>query len=391
MDLIVAGQGVLFFTGTSFCLVNKDGDGLDVEITPSCVNVKCIQSLEPLIDKNSTGLTSLEGAYYWFSLDSQNQMLYAGVGEARLETIIYKYKAENMLKFFESITTIKTDMKIRLLKDPVTATVPLLVKDTHHLTMHHIASNKYMPKANLSPICQQLYDCISGKNFILDDKDFPDFSKAIERSITTPGLWCYNRLQEKSREFSHDPNILETYLRITLNQNNGESPGIPYVMEIWPSGHYSPIHNHAGANAIIRVLHGKIHVKLFPFLCPNGTDISFAEADFNKDEITWISPTLNQTHQLTNLDKKSCVTIQCYMYDQNDKKHYDYFDYIGDDHKTHQYTPDSDMDFLKFKELMKEEWFGRPKIEICPGLEIKSPWFMNILRRKKATNVSTVM
>jgi hypothetical protein len=170
-------------------------------------------------------------------------------------------------------------------------------------------------------------------------------------------------LINKSKEFSKDkPNILETYLRITLGQNNGESPGVPYVMEIWPVGHYSPIHNHAGANAIIRVLHGNINVKLFPFLT-SKTDsiIPFGEANFKKDEITWISPTLNQTHQLKNLDtnKETCITIQCYMYDENNKSHYDYFDYIDENGDKQQFEPDSDMDFIKFKETIKKEWLNK--------------------------------
>ena len=148
--------------------------------------------------------------------------------------------------------------------------------------MLDVAKGTYLPKSNLSHISQQLYDCISGTSFILDDDDFPDFTKAIEYSIVTEGCICNTILQNKSREFNKDkPNFLETYLRITLGQNNGESPGIPYVMEIWPIGHYSPIHNHGGANAIIRVLHGNIHVKLYPFLCSQKEPIeTFAEKDF---------------------------------------------------------------------------------------------------------------
>jgi len=218
----------------------------------------------------------------------------------------------------------------------------------------------YLPRANLPTIAQQLYNCMAGERFVLDSPDFPDFSKAIERSIGTPGLWCYQTLQDKSREFNKDkPNILETYLRITLGQNNGESPGIPYVMEIWPVGHYSPVHNHGGADAVIRVLHGEINVALFPFLCDEKDGINaFAEAAFKKNDITWLSPSLNQVHQLTNLakNKETCITIQCYMYESDDTVHYNYFDYLDNDGNKQQYEPDSDMEFVQFKALMKQEW-----------------------------------
>jgi hypothetical protein len=49
-------------------------------------------------------------------------------------------------------------------------------------------------------------------------------------------------LEDKATEFGDDPH--ETYLRITLGHSLGKSPGIPYVLEIWPTSNYSPIHNH---------------------------------------------------------------------------------------------------------------------------------------------------
>ena len=101
---------------------------------------------------------------------------------------------------------------------------------------------------------------------------------------------------------------------------------------------------------------------MFPFLCEDKEGITpHTIVNLNKGDITWISPTLNQTHQLTNLpnNKKTCVTIQCYMYDDNDTSHYDYFDYINEDGNKKQYEPDSDMDYLEFRFLMKAEWANK--------------------------------
>jgi hypothetical protein len=377
--LPVHGQGVFIFNHavkTSPCvfvLVNADqNNGIRVEFTLTGVSVCEAASLKPLVDPgNKSGLSPHTGAYYWFSIDSQNQRLIAGVGEARLETAIYSYKfptntkalAESNKLFLESLTGVFNGPElslIRLIKDPITAHIPLVVKHMEELTLDHIARQSAMPIANLPPICQKLFNCIAGKNFRLDTPDFPDFSQAIEYSIRTPGMWCYNKLQEKSREFNPDkPDMLETYLRITLGENNGESPGIPYVLEIWPVGHYSPIHSHANASAVIRVLNGEINVSLYPFLCAEKTGVEpFGSATFQKDEIAWITPTLNQTHKLRNLPTNSytCITIQCYMYTERDSSHYDYFDYLDADGAKKQYEPDSDMDFLDFKALIKSEW-----------------------------------
>jgi len=82
-------------------------------------------------------------------------------------------------------------------------------------------------------------------------------------------------------------------LRIALGENNGNSPGIPYVLEIWPAGHFSPIHSHANAEAIIKVLHGgyssaPLSLPLKPLQWSNLLGV------------VWISPNLNQIHQLMN-------------------------------------------------------------------------------------------
>jgi len=320
---------------------------------------------------NTTGLTTKPGASYWISIDYNNQQLYAGVGETRIETAIYQYTfpLKEDRAFLENLTTVLVSegvVPLRLLRDPITHSMPLAVKEMHQLTMRHVAEASYMPLANLSLIEQKLHDCIGGKQFRLDDAEFPQFSQAIEASIANPDGWCYKRLLEKAGEFGPPGNPKETYLRITLNENNGESPGIPYVMEIWPPGHSSPVHNHAGSHAIIRVLHGAIQVRLFPYLCSDLSGVPpFSVTSFHKDEVTWISPTLNQTHQLTNVGEKTCVTIQCYMYDGKDRLHYDFFDYVDAAGVRKQYEPDSDMEFVAFKQLMREEWVGSRKGGCC--------------------------
>jgi hypothetical protein len=66
------------------------------------------------------------------------------------------------------------------------------------------------------------------------------------------------------------------------------------------------------------------------------------------------------------------VTIQCYLYGDEDKAHYDYFDYLDGQGRKQQYEPDSDMDFVDFKALMKQEWhaFGLAKAEAKPKRNI---------------------
>jgi len=381
VNLMVHGQGVVLFETQGDCtltFLNKDGtDGLTVTLNSKEFLTEHIANKDKYVSQGkNSGLSTKSGSYYWYSLDSQNQRFLAGVGEPRVETACYTYQFDSTDKLWEANKTLLESLvyvtfsesvkPIRLLKDPITLTVPLLLKASSELTMDDVAGSSYLPNSALSPAAQAMYNCVSGKNFVLNTPDFPEFTQAIEYSIKTPGMWCNTRLKQKSTEFGKDPQPLETYLRITLGQNNGESPGIPYVMEIWPVGHYSPIHNHGGANAVIRVLHGSIHVSLFPFLCDDDGGVEpFGEKDFKKDDITWISSTLNQIHKLKNLDTNTdtCITIQCYMYDIGDTKHYDYFDYTGTNGGKNQYEPDSDMDFIEFKKTMRKEWDASPEVK----------------------------
>jgi hypothetical protein len=314
------------------------------------------------IGEEKISLSKNDKAFYWLSLDSHNLTLRFGIGEARLETESCRIGfTEKCKKDLLTISQFTFDDAViapmRMLRDPITTPVALKVKGPNDLTMDDIAENKVMPKANLTPIGQLLYDNVAGEKFVLDDDDFPEFSQAIEYSIKTPGCWCNSKLAEKSKTKPAGQEK-KIYLRITLGQNSGESPGIPYVMEIWPPGCYSSIHSHAGANAIIRVFTGEIDVTMYPFL---GSEESFGKARFGAGDIAWISPTLNQYHYLKNenVNGPTCITIQCYMYDADDLGHYDYFDYLDDNNKLAQFNPNSDMDFVAFKALMREEWKKR--------------------------------
>jgi predicted metal-dependent enzyme (double-stranded beta helix superfamily) len=309
------------------------------------------------------GLDPESRCEYWFSFDSHNRELIYGKGEMRLGTSLARFPLPAPTKgqpdpyaWLAQIETVQVsatvDGAVDLWRDPVTGDPPLRVVPNDQLTMEDVAKAEVTVAANLTPACQVLYANVAGTAFALDTPDFPDFSRAIEDSINDPAGWCHQTLAAKAEEFgTRDPQ--KTYLRVTLGRNQGESPGVPFVMEIWPSGHYSPIHNHGGSDAVIKVLHGDISVSLYAMLSPHHQQ-PFAEATFTKNDVTWISARLNQVHMLQNLKTEPCITIQCYMYAETNLTHYPYFDYLEKADIGH-FDPNSDVDFLAFKALMKAE------------------------------------
>ncbi|KAJ3840880.1 hypothetical protein F5878DRAFT_611855 [Lentinula raphanica] len=240
---------------------------------------------------------------------------------------------------------------------------------------------------------QKLYANVAGPNIILNTPDFPAFGRAIERSVSTEGCLGYSLLMRKAGEFSkkgklqgvgteEKPDLSQTYLRITLGSHMVNSPGIPYVLEIWPAGHYSPIHEHADSFAIIKVLYGTIHAFFYNSLVNSGGPrLIMDKVELKTGDITWISPQHYQVHQLKNLTKRKedggegtvCCTLQCYQYAYNDKVHYENFRYIPNSSESSptssandsgyesepdmmDFQPNSDMSFGVFKAAIRREW-----------------------------------
>ena len=53
------------------------------------------------------------------------------------------------------------------------------------------------------------------------------------------------------------------------------------------------------------------------------------------------------------------------MYENENTEHYDYFDYIDADNKIEQFEPNSDMDFVLFKQTIRKEWNERKIAWFC--------------------------
>jgi hypothetical protein len=134
-DLIIKGQGVFIFSNNDtqedcyFKLYNEDKtDGLKIKFTKNNVKITKISSSKQLKDKNNKkGLIDSKGAYYWFSIDSQNQKLQAGVGEPRIENIVYTYQFANSDKtlwetnksFLEDLVSVNVRQFSRQLQESV--------------------------------------------------------------------------------------------------------------------------------------------------------------------------------------------------------------------------------------------------------------------------------
>ncbi len=308
------------------------------------------------------------------SIDYANLFVKYGQGEVRdrstliksdmpnsekdyLREIQYAHISFNKSRDVLQLKKFEEKIKMKVGRNPVVDDPALIVVTPDQFTLDHHRNNTAISITRLNHNCQALYyDVI---NWQFQDDAFPYLYEAIEHSVHSDTGWCHRKLTEKANRFGQ-PNILATYLRITVGRNRGTSPGVPYVLEIWPSGHYSPIHAHANTYGIIRVLYGEVTVKLYRTLSLKKRK-PIHEVTIYENQVTWLSPGLNQVHKLENKStNKTCITIQAYEYVTDEVNNYEYFDYITNDGQAiRSFDPVSDMDYFDFKNLMINEWNKR--------------------------------
>lgn len=303
---------------------------------------------------------------YWLSLDSNNGRVRYGKGEMLRALMLFEYSwpisndgitipegdLSPQTKLMNQIQINNTTVNaLQVLPIPVNLDPSPYIVPSAEVSLEKLSDNSVTVIADLPNACQRLYANVAGPSINLQPADFPDFAEAIQYSIITPNALCYNKLAEKDPIFG--------YLRITIDPNLGDSPGQPYVLEIWPAGNGSPIHDHGDACAVIKVLHGQIHVSWYAALSPQISQ-PWGSVTLSAGAVTFLTPDYYQIHQLQNpLPKGSefCATIQCYRYEDSNTTHYEYFDYIEDD-EIRRFDPDSDWTYLEFKRLIQEEWLA---------------------------------
>lgn len=229
------------------------------------------------------------------------------------------------------------------------------VIDSSKMNLFELDSNDHTYSASLPSYCLELYSNVTAPDVDLDWAPTPEkyrLSDAIRYSLRPNGI-LYKKLKEKTGEFG---SFDQTYLRVTLGVNRGCSPGIPYVLEIWPMGHGSPIHNHGNSYAVIKVLHGSLTIRIYNKHVDDVKAVELMKFDVHEGDVTWISPNWFQTHKLWNDTGDYCATIQCYQYGKNDEIEWPYFDYVASTSEIDEFRPDSDYTFHEMRRIVMKEY-----------------------------------
>ena len=108
------------------------------------------------------------------------------------------------------------------------------------------------------------------------------------------------------------------------------------VLELWPAGHSSPIHEHSASYSYIKILKGgKLVNENYPIMseCAIGA-YCIARGELTEGDETWISPHQNQIHKIENNSQRGVISFHGYKYgdkgQQNLTGGFDLIDKKGD-------------------------------------------------------------
>ena len=250
--------------------------------------------------------------------------------------------------------------KVDFHPNPLICNWPPMVLDSSKNTLFKLDSNEYTSSASLPASCKELYSNVVQENVYLDWSDDESetymLSDAIRYSIESNKGILHQKLKEKMEQNGGRASLNEAYLRVTLGNAHGNSPGIPYVLEIWPKNHGSPIHNHGNSYAVINVLHGGLTISIYNKDVVSCEEPALMKLDVKEGDVTWITPNWYQTHKLWNHTNDYCATIQCYNYGEEDSTRCPHFHYISDSGSTGNFLPNSDFTFKEMRDKVMKEY-----------------------------------
>ena len=125
----------------------------------------------------------------------------------------------------------------------------------------------------------------------------------------------------------------------------------------------SPVHNHGGTVAIIKMLSGEIRSEWYnPIYNMTSEPLRhYKEDNLKEGEITWMTPDFYQTHKLLNQKKKPAISLQGYanMQSPQGASNKEYFEYVlnGLSGMKHFY-PTQDFNFTEIKLELYDEYYN---------------------------------
>ena len=329
------------------------------------------------------GLEEDKMASYWISIDRDSFLIKYGKGYLMAETTCMTFPLKDhkenefvknlfnpakplyLMVFISSEPLVQSNVMIdaepafQFKTRPLAGNLPPLVKDSSTVTLFDLDRGQYTFSDDLPTASQQLYNIVKGCELEYPENPAIKLSDAIRYSMNTKGRCLYEIMEDKKK----GPYYTEghVYIRVTMGPDMLTAPGSQFVLELWPSGNESAVHNHGSACAIIKILFGRMKISIYNKL-PNPVPKKCCFAplmtfDAKQGDFTWMDENWYQTHKLENITDDFCATLNSYRYRSDDSMQWPGLDYIQEE-EGHQETlhNTSDITFRKMREKVLREY-----------------------------------
>ncbi|KAI0892902.1 hypothetical protein F4806DRAFT_505187 [Annulohypoxylon nitens] len=338
----------LRITRTACTLTAKGLGDIKTEILP-----EHIVRTNPYLPKEAM----IYGTVYWLSIDRQSPHLRYGK--------YYRFKALTILDF--PLGNISTESLNKLTTVDRSPFISILF----HSQWQQFCHQSYQPVSlreldlaqvttwtELPEACKNLYNSIAGPGITLNTAEFPNLSKVIHNSVTRESCWGREKLLDKCSKRENPKDIEFQSLRVSVRSSQGNSLGIPYVMEVWPPGHRSVIRDYGKACAVTRVLSGAVEFTWYDPL-ENGKEPSplGTQCLLKKGQVIWLGGEQYHVRSLKNATNETCIILQCFQIkeDGQEPTYNEQFSYLGDGKLKIKLVPKSDCTLAEFYDLMERE------------------------------------
>ncbi len=171
--------------------------------------------------------------------------------------------------------------------------------------------------------------------------------EAIRASINSPDGALRRLLEMKAaRDGGHDPKT--TYIRVDCFGKRIQSP---CLLEIWPGGHHSPIHEHANSTGLMKGVFGHVEIMLYEGLAQRPKEVALLS--MTSERCSWMSPDHYQAHKVyCPMDERDfAATFHIYVDTQSDV-----FKYREeqDPHRIAEFVTESDITWGQFYKALTE-------------------------------------
>jgi hypothetical protein len=139
-----------------------------------------------------------------------------------------------------------------------------------------------------------------------------------------------------------------TYIRVDCFGKRVQSP---CLLEIWPGGHRSPIHEHANSTGLMKGVFGRVDIMLYEGLATRPKEVALLS--MTPERCSWMSPDHYQAHKVyCPMDERDfAATFHIYTDTQSDV-----FKYRDEQepHRIAEFVTESDITWGQFYKALSE-------------------------------------